>query len=183
MEREGKWGWNEPEGGLVQVLQEDDRCKPKIARIAIALDSLDSRTHALARARTHTHTCAHVRSQLRAVAILLANGVYPKVFQVQQKKYDTHAGQLGSINKLVPGLKTALYTFVRTADTCGFLDQILVRRPAPIWSRGSRCGCLRPLLRLSIITIAMFIRNAHEMWVFARLQLQFFSTHLTAIAS
>ena len=82
------------------------------------------------------------------MAILLANGVYPKVFQVQQKKYDTHAGQLASINRLIPGLKTALHTFVRTADTCGFLDQILVRLLAGIGSRVSRCGCLRLQSRL-----------------------------------
>ena len=69
---------------------------------------------------------AEIGMQLRAVAMLIANGVTPKVFQVQQKRYDTHAGQGPNVRTLLADLKTGVYTFVKAADSCGFWEKVLV---------------------------------------------------------
>eukprot|EP00392_Amoebophrya_sp_AT5.2_P007706 g7721.t1 len=69
---------------------------------------------------------AEIGMQLRAVAILIVNGVQPRVFQVQQQKYDTHANQDAVLSTLLPDLKTGVYTFVRAAQACGFFDKVLV---------------------------------------------------------
>lgn len=73
---------------------------------------------------SNSQSSAEIGMQLRAVAILLANGIYPKVYQVQQKRFDTHAGQLHGVKNLLSDLKTGLYTFVRAAQTCGFFDKV-----------------------------------------------------------
>jgi len=73
-----------------------------------------------------SESTAEIGMQLRAIAILLVNGVAPKVFQAQQKLYDTHANQKPRLNTLLPDLKTAVYTFIRAAENCGFWDKVLV---------------------------------------------------------
>ncbi|CAD7938576.1 unnamed protein product [Amoebophrya sp. A120] len=69
---------------------------------------------------------AQIGMQLRAVAILLVNGVRPKVFQLQQTKYDTHSNQGARLQTLLSDLKTGVYTFVRAAEACGFANDVLV---------------------------------------------------------
>jgi hypothetical protein len=69
---------------------------------------------------------AEIGMQLRAVAILLVNGVAPKVFQVQQTGYDTHSNQGTRLKALLSDLRTAVYTFVRTAEACGFWESVLL---------------------------------------------------------
>ena len=69
---------------------------------------------------------AEIGMQLYAVAVLLANGVYPKVYQVQQKRFDTHANQGPGLKNLLADLKTGIFTFVKAAEACGFFDKILV---------------------------------------------------------
>ena len=64
--------------------------------------------------------------QLRAVAILLVNGVRPRVFQLQQTRYDTHSNQAARLKVLLSDLKTGVYTFVQAAERCGFWDEVLV---------------------------------------------------------
>ena len=64
--------------------------------------------------------------QLRVVAILMANGVRPKVFQVQQTRYDTHAHQHDHLQHLLTDLRTGIATFVKAAQNCGFWDDTLV---------------------------------------------------------
>jgi len=69
---------------------------------------------------------AEIGMQLRAVAILLVNGVKPKVFQVQQTRYDTHSNQGPRLNTLMSDLKTGVFTFVKAGKLCGFWDDVLV---------------------------------------------------------
>jgi hypothetical protein len=69
---------------------------------------------------------AEIGMQLRAVAILLVNGVTPKVFQVQQTRYDTHSNQGPRLNTLMSDLKTGVFTFVKTGKLCGFWNDVLV---------------------------------------------------------
>ena len=69
---------------------------------------------------------AEIGMQMRVVAILLVNGVAPKVFQVQQTLYDTHSNQGPRLRSLLPDLRTAVYTFVKAAENCGFWNEVLV---------------------------------------------------------
>lgn len=73
--------------------------------------------------------------QLRAVAILMVNGIRPRVFQIQQGLFDTHAKQaytldtdssLGGGKKLIPNLKKAIVKFISVAKACGFWSDVLV---------------------------------------------------------
>eukprot|EP00391_Amoebophrya_sp_Ameob2_P002597 CAMPEP_0179009312 /NCGR_PEP_ID=MMETSP0795-20121207/16205_1 /TAXON_ID=88552 /ORGANISM="Amoebophrya sp., Strain Ameob2" /LENGTH=1536 /DNA_ID=CAMNT_0020704501 /DNA_START=63 /DNA_END=4673 /DNA_ORIENTATION=- len=69
---------------------------------------------------------ANIGMQLRAVAILMVNGIRPKVFQLQQTKYDTHSNQGPRLQILLSDLRTGIYTFILAAERCGFFDDTLV---------------------------------------------------------
>ena len=69
---------------------------------------------------------SEIGMQLRAVAILMANGVQPKVFQVQQTRYDTHSNQGPRVKQLLSDLKTGVFTFIKAAENCGFFDDVMV---------------------------------------------------------
>ena len=73
-----------------------------------------------------SQSTAEIGMQLRAMAILIVNGVAPKVFQAQQKLFDTHANQKPRLSTLLPDLKTAVFTFIRAAENCGFWEKVLV---------------------------------------------------------
>lgn len=67
-----------------------------------------------------------VGMQLRAAAILLANGIYPKVYQIHQTRYDTHSNQHQVLGVLLSALRNAVSTFIKAAEVCGFWEDVLV---------------------------------------------------------
>lgn len=73
-----------------------------------------------------TTSDGEVGMQLRAVAIMMINGVTPKVFQLQQTRYDTHANQGPRLVALLSDLKTGVFTFMKAAKECGFENDVLV---------------------------------------------------------
>ena len=73
-----------------------------------------------------SESAADIGMQLRAVAILIVNGVAPRVFQVQQTLFDTHSNQGPRLKILLADLRTAVATFIRAAENCGFWNDVLL---------------------------------------------------------
>jgi uncharacterized protein (DUF1501 family) len=73
-----------------------------------------------------SESSAEIGMQLRAVAILIVNGVSPKVFQAQQTGFDTHSNQGDRLKALLTDLRTAVFTFVKAAEACGFWRKVVV---------------------------------------------------------
>eukprot|EP00976_Prorocentrum_cordatum_P004443 87021-Prorocentrum_minimum.AAC.3 len=66
---------------------------------------------------TRSQEGSTVGMQLRAAAILLVNGVAPKVFQLQHNgNFDTHSDESERLDTLLADLRVGVYTFVQTAQ-------------------------------------------------------------------
>ena len=85
---------------------------PKVCTFSLSLSDTHTHTHTHARARAHTHTHTHTQTHTHTHYQFVA----PKVFQVQQTGYDTHSNQGTRLKTLLSDLRTAVYTFVRTAE-------------------------------------------------------------------
>ena len=70
--------------------------------------------------RASSQSSAEMGMQLRGVAILIVNGVAPRLFQVQQTLFDTHSNQGARLQTLLPDLRTAVFTCIKAAENCGF---------------------------------------------------------------